>query len=137
MKTLRVVGLFSFWVLVFIGAVLPRTGSNGDDVSYKGDVEPILKRYCLPCHAEENFNPSGLALDSYALLMNGGKHGETVVARDPEKSILIQKLSENPKFDERMPLHSKRRNNPTPPVYLSDDEVKILSEWISQGARNN
>jgi len=123
---------------VCIGAVWPGgTGSRGDNVSYKEDISPLLNKYCLPCHAEENYNPSELALDSYALLMKGGKHGEAVKPGDPDESIVVQKLGEPPPFGDRMPLHSKRKKTTTLPVYLSEDEVQILAKWISQGARDN
>ncbi len=137
MKNIHVKGVFGLLFLAFIGAMLPRTGAEGNDVSYKKDVVPILEKYCLPCHAEENFNKSELSLDSYELLMKGGEHGEAVIAGDPDKSNLIQKLSKTPPFGDRMPFYSKRKKKTTPPVYLSTGEVKVLSNWISQGAKNN
>lgn len=137
MKKRHVAGLFGLLIPVFIGAVLPGSSPKGDDVSYKNDVAPLLKMYCLPCHAEENYNPSELALDSFALLMKGGKHGEAVKPGEPDESNIIQKLTENPPFGERMPLHSKRKKTTTPPRYLSEDEVRTLATWVSQGARDN
>jgi hypothetical protein len=138
MKLLHLGGLIVVVVLLFVGAELPRAGSKGGDTaSYKDDVAPLLKKYCMPCHAEENYNPSELSLDSYALLMKGGKHGDVVVPGEPDESTIMQKLSENPPFGERMPLHSKRKKNPAPPKYLEDDEVKLLAKWISQGAQDN
>jgi len=138
MKTVYSAGLFALLLPVCIGAVWPgSTASRGDNVSYKEDISPLLNKYCLPCHAEENYNPSELSLDSYALLMKGGKHGEAVKPGNPDESIVIQKLREPPLFGDRMPLHSKRKKTTTPPVYLSEDEVQILAKWISQGARDN
>lgn len=138
MKAMHSAGLVVLLLPVCIGAVVPGgAGSKGDSVSYKEDVAPLLKKYCMPCHAEENYNPSELALDSHELLMKGGKHGDAVKPGEPEESILVQKLTQHPPFGERMPLHSKRRKSTTPPVYLSDEEVQILSKWISQGAKGN
>lgn len=138
MKAMHCAGLVVLLLPVCIGAGLPGgAGSKGDTVSYKEDVTPLLKKYCLPCHAEENYNPSELALDSHTLLMKGGKHGDAVKAGEPDESIIVQKLMQNPPFGERMPLHSKRKKTVTPPVYLSEDEVRILTKWISQGALDN
>ncbi len=137
MKKLHMAGLFGLLLPVFIGAVLPGGSRKDDDVSYKNDVTPLLKMYCLPCHAEENDNPSELALDSFALLMKGGKHGEAVKPGEPDASNIIRKLSENPPFGERMPMHSKRKKTTTPPKYLSEDEIQTLAKWISQGAQDN
>jgi hypothetical protein len=58
-------------------------------VSFSGDVIPLFRRECLPCHAEESYNRSGLALDSYKLVMAGGRHGASVVPGDPVGSLLV------------------------------------------------
>ena len=107
------------------------------EVSYKTDIVPILKKYCLPCHDEESFNPSELSLDTYDLLMKGGKHGGSVVPGKPSESILIQKLSATPPFGDTMPLKSRRKKTSDPPQRLTDEEVKVLESWIEQGAKKN
>jgi hypothetical protein len=75
-------------------------------------------------------------LDSYKLLMEGGKHGSAVVVGKPEESSLIQKLSEKPPFGDPMPL-SRRRRSQEPPKKLTEEEIRILTEWVRQGAREN
>jgi hypothetical protein len=130
-------GLSLLCLLVFVGAMLPVGGTRSDDVSFKNDIVPLLTKYCMPCHAEENANKSELFLDSYASLLKGGKHGEALVPGKPEESRIILKLSEKPPFGDRMPLQSKRKLKTGPPVYLSDDEVALLSKWIAEGANDN
>jgi uncharacterized membrane protein len=98
-------------------------------VSFKKDVQPLLKKYCMPCHSEEQMNPSEFHLDSYDMMMEGGKHGKPVVPGKAEESILIQKLSDDPPFGEAMPLKAKRP--------LSEEELKVLVDWINQGAKKN
>jgi hypothetical protein len=66
--------------------------------------------------------------------MEGGKHGIPVVPGKPDDSILYQKLKEDPPFGDRMPL--KKRSDPVG-KYLSDDEMRVLAEWIRQGAKDN
>lgn len=105
------------------------TRSKGGKVSFKNDVFPLVKQYCLPCHAEEQMNPSELFMDSYESLIAGGKNGKPVEPGKAKESLLIQKLSEKPPFGDRMPLKAK-----TP---LSDEELKILVDWINQGAKKN
>ena len=102
--------------------------------SFANDVAPILQERCLRCHDEDKPGPSELYLDSYSLLMQGGKHGIPVVAGKPDDSILYQKLKEDPPFGDRMPL--KKRSDPVG-KYLSDDEMSVLAEWIRQGAKDN
>jgi uncharacterized membrane protein len=103
--------------------------SKNGTVSFKNEVYPLMKKYCLPCHSEEQMNPSELYMDSYETIMEGGKQGEPVVAGKADSSLIILKLGEKPPFGDRMPLKAKQP--------LSDEEVKILKDWINQGAKKN
>lgn len=106
-------------------------------VSFKDDVLPIFKKQCLPCHAEENFNPSELSLDSYDLLKMGGKHGEPFVAGKSKESLLMQKLGDDPPFGGKMPLNSKKKIQEGKAKFLTEDEIKTIATWIDQGAKKN
>jgi len=103
--------------------------TKSDSVSYKKDVLPILKANCLPCHTEDQMNPSELYLDTYDNLMAGGKHGKPVVVGKADSSLLIIKLVGKPPFGDRMPL--KRKTS------LSADTISTLRAWINQGAKRN
>lgn len=121
---------------VLVAASFAQTEKKGE-VTFKGDVFPIVKEKCLPCHAEDNFNPSELSLDSYEQMMAGGKHGVPVKAGKSKESLLIEKLQEKPKFGDRMPLNSKKKIADGKAVWLTADEVKTIATWINQGAKNN
>ena len=111
---------------------------TGESVpTFKADVMPIFRKHCLPCHAEESYNPSALSLDDHALLMKGGEHGVAVVPGKPEESLLVKKVLDDPPFGDRMPVHSKRRRNPERPAQLSLEEIEVLREWVAAGAKNN
>lgn len=105
--------------------------------TFKANVMPIFQKHCLPCHAEESFNPSALSLDDHAVLMKGGEHGAAVVPGKPDESLLVKKVLADPPFGERMPMRSKRRKSVERPAQLSEDEVKVLQEWIRAGAKND
>ena len=98
-------------------------------VSFSKDVFPIVKKRCLPCHAEDSENPSNFFLESYTDLMNGGKHGAAVIPKKGDDSYLVQKLKPGPSFGEQMPLMSKKK--------LTDEEVQVFKDWIDQGAKKN
>jgi len=98
-------------------------------ISYKRDVFPIIKKYCLPCHAEEQMNPSGLDLDSYEDMIKGGKHGPPVIGGNVDSSLVIRKISATPPFGDPMPM---KRKTPFPA-----DTLKIIKKWIEQGAKDN
>jgi hypothetical protein len=104
-------------------------GKPATAISFKKQVVPIIKLNCLPCHTEDQMNPSMLYLETYDDLMKGGKHGSPIVAGKADSSLFIKKLSEAPPFGDPMPM---RRKTP-----ISADTVNILKKWISQGAKNN
>ena len=106
-------------------------------VSFKKDIFPLIEKQCLPCHAEENFNPSELSLDSYDLFMAGGKHGAPFVAGKSKESLVIQKLSTEPPFGDRMPLNTKKKISEGKAKWLTDEEIKTIARWIDQGAKDN
>ncbi len=128
-----------FRVSLVVGAVGALAGASGGkgEVSFKGDVFPVIERHCLPCHAEEQFNKSELSLDTYALLMAGGKHGVPVVPGKPEGSNLLKKLTDDPPFGDPMPLDPRWKKGQPRKKRLSDREVQVLTEWVREGAKNN
>jgi len=124
------------------GGVPRRDRGNADTVSsakdsivsFKNDVAPIILKYCLPCHAEDEYNPSELSLDTYKDLMEGGKHGKPVIPGDAQGSMLVKKLGADPPFGHPMPL--KKRNDPEQ-KYLPADLIQTMSRWIDQGGKDN
>lgn len=106
-------------------------------LSYAKDVVPIIRKHCLPCHAEESRNSSELHLDTHASMMEGGEHGVPIVPGKPDESILIQKLLPDPPFGDTMPLQRRRRSAGAGEKKMTAEEVELLREWIRQGARSN
>ena len=109
-----------FTVLGGSGEVLP--------VDYYSQIEPIFTdANCANGYCHGN-GASGLYLDSYEGLMAGGNHGLSVIPSDAENSILVQKISPDPPFGDRMP-----DGNPT---YFDShmDEFQLIVDWINEGA---
>lgn len=98
-------------------------------LSFKKDVMPIFKKYCLPCHTEDQMNPSELYLENYGDLLKGGKHGVPIIPGKADSSLLIRKLLPSPPFGDPMPYKTK--------VPFPQDTLNILKTWIAQGAKNN
>jgi hypothetical protein len=96
--------------------------------SFSTEVFPLIKSNCLPCHLAENENPSGLALDNYETLMKGGNHGNTVIPGKPKESNLYLKLLPNPPFGKQMARNRRK---------LTEQEVKVIYDWIEAGAKKN
>lgn len=141
--------VFRFLVIFVLGSVATVLYGQGQTskkppakkasavVSFEKDVFPIIEKQCLPCHAEENFNPSELSLDTYELLMSGGKSGASVVPGKSEESHLVQKLGKEPPFGDRMPLNTKKTIASGKAKWLTDEEIKLIATWIDQGAKDN
>ena len=82
----------------------------------------ILKKRCLPCHNDELKN-GGLSFVNRESAIRGGGRGPAIVPGKPEASLLIATLTHT--GDLQMP--------PGPP--LSAKEVRILKEWVKNGAK--
>ena len=104
-------------------------GGTAASISFKKEVFPIIKLNCLPCHTEDQMNPSELYLETYDDLMKGGKHGVPVIAGKADSSLIIKKLTMPPPFGDPMPLRRK--------TSLSPDTIAVFKRWINQGAKNN
>ncbi|MGH7173151.1 MAG: c-type cytochrome domain-containing protein, partial [Gemmataceae bacterium] len=93
-------------------------------VSYRNDVQPILKRHCWACHSSTK--PKGkLSLDTVAGMRKGGRTGPLFSAGKPDESLLIEAIS-GPEPD--MPKKQ-------PP--LSMEKIDILRRWIQAGAADD
>jgi hypothetical protein len=98
-----------------------------DIVSYNDDIQPIFNQSCGSyCHL--NSSSGGLSLSSYNGLMSGGDNGVVIVSGDASGSVLIQKLSNNPPFGDRMPKGNSA---------LDTDKIELITTWINDGAENN
>jgi Planctomycete cytochrome C. len=98
-------------------------------ISFSNDVFPIIKKRCLPCHASDSENPSEFFMESLPEIMKGGKHGNPIIPKKGDESILVQKIKPTPPFGEQMPLMSKKK--------LTDEEIELFKTWIDQGAKKN
>ena len=94
-------------------------------VDYVTEIQPIFNSNCITCHGSSG----GLNLTSYPNLMSGNSsHGPVIIPFDEQNSVLVQKISPNPPFGDRMP-----RNNPT---YFDGfpDQLQAIMDWINEGA---
>jgi mono/diheme cytochrome c family protein len=88
---------------------------------FEKDVAPIFRAKCLKCHGEKE-RKGELDLRTSAAALKGGESGEVIVPKDPEKSLLYEKVLEG-----EMPPGKKDR--------LSETELATIRRWIEAGAR--
>lgn len=100
------------------------------EVSFKQDVFPILSENCLSCHKAggEGLVKSGLNMESYDGLMKGTRLGPIVVAGSAVSSTLVLLI-------ERQAHPSINMPKDKPPI--AGDQIKMIRQWIDQGAKNN
>jgi len=105
-------------------AVAPAAPATGQTVSFKTDVLPIFTANCVSCHGAS----SGFSAASYADVMKGGRNGQDVKPGDADGSLLVQKVKGTQTIGGRMP----RGGGPLP-----DADIKKISDWVAQGAKDN
>ena len=92
---------------------------------YAMHINPIFDSNCASCHGAAKSN-GGLRLDSFDVLIKGGKDGPVIVAGDSEKSVLLRRVTLPPDHKQFMPAEGR------PP--LRPEEIKMIEAWIQQGA---
>ena len=100
-------------------------------VSFRGDVQPILKSKCIECHRSpdgKGFVKTGLSMATYEDLMRGTIYGPVVMRGDSQHSILNMLVEGRADPSMRMP-HGRKP--------LATEEIEILRIWVDQGALNN
>lgn len=118
--------LRNIWLFTLL--VLPAAVANGDEpepakVDYAKQVKPLLVKHCQQCHGPDK-QQSGLRVDNGRALVDGGDSGAAVIPRDAAKSLLIQAIT-GTEGASKMP--------PEGPGLLAD-EIKLLKDWIAEGA---
>jgi hypothetical protein len=105
---------------------LTRLSTNTPPSSfYAMHINPIFESNCVACHGATKTS-GGLRLDSFDLLMKGGKDGPVILANDPEKSLLLRRVTLPPDHKQFMPAEGR------PP--LRAEEIAWIKAWIQQGA---
>lgn len=118
------------WGSALIGATFLLAACGQKEISFKADVQPILKQYCVDCHAPggQGQEKSGLIVDTYENLMKGTRFGAVVNPGDTLTSAMIMLIEGRADASIMMP-HGKDA--------LPKDKIDVLKKWVEQGAKNN
>ena len=102
------------------------------DVSYEANIqESIFTLSCLVgCH--DSARLAGLELTSWETLMEGGDKGPVIVPGNAEVSPLV--WSVEGQDDLAIPVSLMP---PTGFPQLNRTEIRLIKDWIDQGAKNN
>lgn len=97
-------------------SAMPEPEAPGDELTYSGSIGGMLAARCSACHGTGG--TGGLDVTSYEALLAGGDSGPGVVPGDLEESWVYVRQTESA-------AHY---------VQLSEEEVKLLEDWILAGA---
>lgn len=86
------------------------------------DVASIFSEHCVLCH-NGAAAPKGLRLDSYESVKKGSENGPIALPGNATGSELVKRITGA--SQPRMPL--------TGPPFLSDDKIKLITDWIDTG----
>ncbi|MBI5761499.1 MAG: hypothetical protein HZA46_23560 [Planctomycetales bacterium] len=109
------------------GAITPEAVNLGRPVDFEKDVYPILDANCVSCH-NVAITENGLNLEDHKGILKGGKRGMSIVAKDPDKSLLYL-VASRAKQPAMPPLPNKVEAKA-----LTPKELGILKQWILEGA---
>lgn len=99
----------------------------GRPVDFQRDVYPFLEANCVGCH-NVAISEGKLNLEEVETILKGGKSGPSVVAKNPDKSLLFQ-LATRSKKPAMPPLP-----NEVDAHALTSKEAGLLKQWILEGA---
>jgi len=95
-----------------------------EPVSFVKDIAPLIDQKCLGCHG--NNNPrKGLNLITFGGWKRGGQGGPLIAIGNSQRSLLMARLSAD-EGQGRMPARGEA---------FSREELKLVANWIDQGAK--
>lgn len=96
-----------------------------EQVVYTDIVQPILEMRCVECH-KEGKSKGRFRMDTYELLVKGGKEGAGLEPGNAEDSNIVFRPELPEDDDEHMPPEGKKD--------IEDHELAVIKWWIDQGA---
>lgn len=115
-------------VVTVLFATGPFVGA-AESLRFNRDVRPILAEHCWRCHGpDEKARRAGLRLDTRETALRPADSGTAaVVPGQPEESELVERISSDDAQRRMPPAGAPRR--------LSEQEIRILRQWIGEGAQ--
>ena len=117
--------MFRFVTFTLLLACYSAQTIGADNVDYTTQIKPVLKLKCYSCHGTLQ-QQANLRLDTGMSLISGGDSGTPINVDDPSASLLIEVITGEAGF--LMPPEDAG-------AALSEEEIKLFSDWIAQGAK--
>ena len=111
-------------LILFTAAVSALVPANAQQVDFGKQVQPIFNSNCTGCH-KGSAAPAGLQLDTAAGVLRGSVAGKVVIPSDSKNSTLVKRIADT--TGDQMP----------PAGPLTAAEIKIITDWVDQGAKGD
>jgi hypothetical protein len=113
---------------VCLAALSPLASSSGaQTVDFQRQIRPLLSGNCFHCHGPDpQTRMAGLRLDLREGAFEARPNGAPIVPRDPEKSLIIQRITQSDAALRMPPPYSHKE--------LTQDQIELLRRWVEQGA---
>ena len=100
------------------------TGCKDEKIDFSAQVKPILNKRCISCHGGVKRNADFSLLFRHEALDTTESGKLAIIPGDPNHSEMIRRVNlKDP--EERMPYKEEP---------LSNEEIRILTQWIEEGA---
>ncbi len=110
--------------LFLLAAMLPVSAA----VDFNSQVRPILSENCFQCHGpDEKHRMAGVRLDTQDGAFATTKRGPLIVAGDPDKSLVLQRMT-HAQPARRMPPPAANKN-------ITPAQIETVRRWIAEGAK--
>jgi len=118
----KILLLSTIFAAICLSIYVLRPFSN--KIDFNTQIKPIINKHCITCHG--GVKQSGeLSMMTRAEVLKSGESGRTtIVPGDPEASEFYRRLVTNDD-EERMPFET---------TALPKEEIKIIHQWIKEGA---
>ncbi len=98
-----------------------------EPVSFDRDIRQILTNHCYQCHGpDENHREAGLRLDNFSDATALREGAAAISPSKPGESLIIARIK-NDDDDLRMPPPTLKKD-------LTDQQIRLLERWVSEGA---
>ena len=110
----------------FIGVLCIVLGCQpSEQVDFSTQIKPIINNKCISCHGGVKKNAGFSFLFESEALGNTDEGSPAIIPGNAKKSRMIQRLHETD-LELRMPYEKPA---------LSEEEIKLFTRWIDQGAQ--
>lgn len=100
-------------------------------VDYGKQIAPLFEEHCVDCHSASDAD-GDFALDTFASLLKGGKAGNAIEPGKAQDSLLVKFLEGRSGKTGKNQFMPPGKNE-----HLTADEIKLVRQWIDEGAKGS